>query len=113
MNKIKILFVICILGFLFSCKKEAVITDYVQKEAVLTWTGEYAVDGCGFFITIDGHKYKPENESIIDNSFKTNDPYIMVIVDCQVLNKQIETGCGDLPYTTKTDGIKISSITKK
>ena len=64
MLKIRILILICALGFSLSCKKSN-DSNNLKSDAVLTWTGDYAVDGCGFFITINNHEYKPENESVI------------------------------------------------
>ena len=108
MKKIIILFIICALGTLCSCSKDS---DNIQGEGLLTWSGDYEVDGCGFLITINGHEYKPENESIIDNSYKTSS--IHVIVEYQLLNRKIEYSCGDLPTSTLKDGIKIITIRKK
>ena len=111
MKNLKVLVLIVLVGFLFSCNKNSSNEEYGKKEAILIWTGDYAVDGCGFFLQINNHKYKPENESIIDNSFKTGST--LVIAEYQILNKQISSACGDLPYATLTDGIRIISITKK
>ena len=102
---------IVFIGFLLSCNKNSTNESYGKAEAILTWTGDYAVDGCGFFIIINHHKYKPEDESIINNSYKTDST--IVIVEYQILNKKINSYCGDLPYATITDGIKIISLTKK
>jgi len=92
-----------------SCDKD---NDIIKDNGVLSWTGDYAVDGCGFFITISDHKYKPENESIIDDSYK-KDYDINVLIEYQILNRQIESWCGDSPNATLTDGIKIISIEKE
>jgi len=110
MLKIRILILVCALGFFLSCKKSNDSSN-LKSDAVLTWTGDYAVDGCGFFITINEHKYKPENESIIDSNFKSGSSN--VIVEYQLSNRKIETACGDLPTSTMIDGIKIISIKKK
>ena len=91
-----------------SCKKDS---DYLKSEGLLTWAGEYEVDGCGFFLTISDHEYKPENESFIDESFKSGTN--RVIVEYQLLDKQIESACGDLPTAKLTDGIILISIKKK
>ncbi|MCK9207292.1 MAG: hypothetical protein M0P66_09300 [Salinivirgaceae bacterium] len=91
-----------------SCKKDS---ENLKSEGLLTWTGEYEVDGCGFFITINEHKYKPENESMIDKSYKSGT--ISVIVEYQLLDKQIQSACGDLPTPTLTDAIELISIKKK
>lgn len=110
MKRIKILLLICTIGFVLSCKNDD-DSDILKSEAVLTWTGDYAVDGCGFFVMINDHNYKPENESIIDSNFESGSNN--VIIEYQLLNRKIETACGDLPAPTLTDGIKIISIRKK
>jgi hypothetical protein len=97
---------------LFSCNDSNNDNSNLTSTATVQWTGDYAVDGCGFFVIIDGHKYKPENESIIDSSFSASFEST-VIVEYELLNKKIGSSCGDLPYPTLTDGIKIISIKKK
>lgn len=92
------------LSFLTSCKKE----EYKTSNAIISWTGEYGLDGCGFFITIDHKKYKPQDESKIDDKFKTVDQPI--VIEYEIINKIIESWCGDLPESTKTDGVRIISI---
>ena len=58
------------------------------------------------------HKYKPENELIIDDSYKKSYD-INVLIEYVILNRQIASSCGDLLYATLTDGIKIISIEKE
>lgn len=106
----RILLLICTLGFALSCKKSD-DSNNLRSDAVLTWTGDYAVDGCGFFITVNDQGYKPENESIIDQNYKSGSTNVIVVY--QLTNRKIESACGDLPTSTLTDGIKIISITKK
>jgi len=110
MKKIYFVSLIFITCMVLSCDKDN--SDILKDNGVLSWTGDYAVDGCGFFITIDNNKYKPENESIIDDSYKTVDD-INVLVEYEILNKKVESYCGDIPNATLTDGIKIIWIQKK
>lgn len=93
---------------LLSCEREDNV-EIIKAPGILSWTGEYEVDGCGFFLTISGQEYKPENESIIKESFK-NGADANVMVEYQLLNRQIESWCGDMPAAILTDGIKIISI---
>ena len=60
-----------ILFLILGCedKKEDKI---LEANALLHWTGDYSVDGCGFFIVISDNEYKPEDEGAIDDSFKVN-----------------------------------------
>ncbi len=92
--------------FFSSCERED--NEILTGPGKLNWTGEYAVDGCGFFITIGDHEYKPSNESIIGESFKRND--VNVMLEYQILDRQIEKWCGDSESATIRDGIKIISI---
>ena len=84
----------------------------VDSAALLTWTGEYDVDGCGFFITIDGEEYKPEYEDSIDDSFKeVYSPYgTEVVIEYQILDKEIESYCESMPITQTLPVIRIISI---
>ena len=60
-----------ILFLILGCedKKEDKI---LEANALLHWTGDYSVDGCGFFIVTSDNEYKPEDEGAIDDSFKVN-----------------------------------------
>ena len=80
----------------------------VTKVAVLFWSGEYAVDGCGFSVEFDHRKYKPENEDIIPDDFKNNSETI-VKIRFIYLNNEIEYYCG-FSETFKAEGIKIIKI---
>ncbi|MCJ8163350.1 hypothetical protein MKJ04_00745 [Pontibacter sp. E15-1] len=39
-------------------------------EATLHWTGDYALDGCGYILTIGDTDYKPKNEEDIPDTYK-------------------------------------------
>ncbi len=99
------LFITLLMFNFTSCNKDK------TSNATISWHGEYEVDGCGFFITLDNHEYKPENESIIGDEFKNGSQ--SVIIEYKITNKIVESACGDLPESTKTDGIKIISIEKE
>lgn len=43
-----------------------------RADATLTWSGDYAVDGCGFTLQIGEEYHKPVNESDIAASYKEN-----------------------------------------
>jgi len=92
-------------AFLFSCNTDD--NNMLEANAVLQWQGSYAVDGCGYFIEINNHMYKPDDESSIDAKFQENDS-THVYVEYVLLNKQIEYYCGMAPEVC--DGIKIFSI---
>lgn len=109
MSNSKILFLISISAIFWSCTKNN-DSKYLKSEGVLLWTGDYAVDGCGFFITIDDHKYKPENESFIDETYKSERCNVVVVY--QLSDHTIESACGDSPTLLSTDGIKIISISR-
>ena len=98
---------------LISCRKENIQSpdDSIQtEEGIIQWEGAYEVDGCGYFIIIDGIKYKPANESDINDEFKSgNRMNVRVQFERQ---GQITYQCGDLPYAIKAEGIKIITIEK-
>lgn len=94
----------------WSCNKD---NDKIIKDnGLLRWTGEYDGLGCGFFITISDSTYKPENESIIDDSYKTADS-INVFVEYELLNRDVQYFCFDLPFPESMEGIKIYKIKKE
>ncbi|MFD2245304.1 hypothetical protein [Pontibacter ruber] len=76
----------------FSCDKEDDL-EVQEATATLYWTGDYAVDGCGFVIYIDEKKYKPKNEGDIDAAFKKEEP-MTVEVKYVLPGKQAEYVCG-------------------
>lgn len=88
--------------------------DIVETTATLTWTGDYAVDGCGYSVRIGEQRYKPENEEDIDKSFKT---YEAIYEDIPVRIKYSLRGtkdfqCGMLPVANAVEFIRILSIEK-
>jgi len=94
---------------------EGTITDkddadknILTNEATIEWSGAYEVDGCGFFVIINQKEYKPVNETIIDDSYKSGQ--VDVTIKYELLNEKIEKSCGDLPYMLSFDGIRIISI---
>ena len=110
MKSISVIVVVLIIGLFASCNKDQSDSTKFNK-GILRWTGEYATCGCGFFISINEHDYKPENENNIDDRFKTYEK-TQVIIEYEELNKQIEYWCGDSPYAFYVEGIKIISIIK-
>ena len=102
---LKDIFLLLPLFIFISCDEgEKVYT----KEATLKWTGDYAVDGCGFFLEIGKKEYKPENEDFIVAEFKVYEP-VSVIVKFSYLEKKISYGCG-LSGSIQIDGVKIITI---
>jgi len=85
--------------------------DIHKEIGILDWEGAYEVDGCGFFLYINNHQYKPENESIINNEFKNGEN--IVLVEYILLGYQIQSSCGDSPNSINTDGVKLISIKKQ
>lgn len=61
---------------LSSCCKddEDTFTTAETVDATLVWTGDYAVDGCGFMLQIGDIYHKPTNENDISSSYKENSP---------------------------------------
>lgn len=95
-------------AFITSCKKGDGLT--FKQEAELVWTGDYAVDGCGFFLRMGETEYKPENESFIDGKYKVDTLTFDVIVEYKKLNDMIETQCGLNPDPVIRNGITILSL---
>ena len=81
----------------------------VEPNAQLVWTGNYDVDGCGFFVKIDSIQYKPENEGIIPPEYRTIEPLSITVQYIDLLY-DIEYSCGDLPEVQKSRAIKLTSM---
>ena len=89
--KLKLLAIACGLLCLSACSKED--TDIQNLELTLRWTGNSAVDGCGYILYAPAgqRSYKPVNESAIPNSYKTGER-IDVLVKVINYNKTV-TAC--------------------
>lgn len=79
----------------------------LSADAVIRWTGDYAVDGCGFFIDIGEKENKAEDESVIPDSLK-NDSGTTVTIKYELLDESIEFYCGWEQHTI--DWIRLLSI---
>lgn len=55
-----------------SCDKDDEL-EVREATATLHW-GDYAVDGCGFTIALNGKEYKPDNEQDISSTYMKNEP---------------------------------------
>lgn len=91
----------------FSCDKEEDL-EVVETTATLRWTGDIAVDGCGFSVQIGEKSYKPENEGDIAESFKVYDP---ITVEVKLVHLgQRDLACGMLPGTLKKTSFAFSPL---
>ena len=83
-----------------------------HNNAVLKWTGDYAVDGCGFIIEMDQVEYKAENENIISEDFKS-DVIVNVSLTYEILHEETKITCFDSKNPEYRENIRIISIQKK
>ena len=105
-NKIRIILVV----FLFTtvaCQEPS--NTIYEENATLIWTGEYEVDGCGFFVEIDSVQYKPQSESVVSPHFKERSR-VNVTIQYLDLQYEIEYYCGDLPEAQKVGAIRVISL---
>ncbi len=108
MKNFIVFFLLSTLFVLISCQEPSdVIYD---DNAAILWTGEYDVDGCGFFVELDSVKYKPESESVISPYFKkaTRTNVIVQYID---LHYDKEYYCADSQKPKTIGVVKIISIT--
>lgn len=92
--------------FLFGCGNKT-----EQGEATLEWHGEYAVDGCGYFIKLaDSVMLKPIDESVIPDTFKSKFS-TTVNIEYKLPEDKINYACGLMAYNQ--DAIELISITNK
>ena len=80
-----------------------------EPNAKLVWTGEYDVDGCGFFVEIDSIQYKPENEAILPPQYRTDEPLDVTVQYIDLLY-DIEYTCGDSPEKQRARAITLTSL---
>lgn len=78
-------------------------------EATLVWQGEIAVDGCAFFVEIEGKRYKPANEEIIPDAFKAEAETAVLIKYKE--HDPVAYPCGLQANTF--DAVELVSISKK
>ncbi|GGG02540.1 hypothetical protein [Pontibacter amylolyticus] len=90
----------------FSCDKNDDL-EVMEATATLLWTGDYAVDGCGFSVYLNDQHYKTDNEQEIDNKFKTQDAHT-VLIKYTLPAKPKEYSCGW--GTLKKSEIRLLSI---
>jgi len=104
-NHLSVLLLIVLAILTLSCEdKNEVI---VEPNATLIWTGDYDVDGCGFFIEIDSVEYKAENEEIISPDFKVDHP-LSVSIQYLDLLYDLDYYCGDSSEPNKAKAIKLT-----
>lgn len=80
-----------------------------QTQAIITFTGDYAVDGCGYWISIDEIQYKPTNEEVIPESFKTSSPDTIQLTYIEETSQK-DFQCGLDPTTREVEKLKIVEI---
>ena len=91
---------------------EPVKNDTLNSIALLNWTGNYEVDGCGFIIELNEQEYKAANEDMIDEIFKSFYDPVQVRLEYINLKKKQGYFCGDLPFAIEYYMIEILSIEK-
>lgn len=94
-----------------SCQNGADDTQE-SADAVLVWSGEYMVDGCGFEVEIDGRRYKPENENEIDDALKVEGE-TPVVISFERLGRQLDIRCGLSTQSRLMDAIRVVSVKKR
>ncbi|WP_276497049.1 hypothetical protein [Pontibacter litorisediminis] len=76
------------------CKDNDSFTKAETVDATLVWTGDYAVDGCGFMLQIGDTYHKPTNEGDISISFKEHSPTEVeaTLLDYRKLGRYCQAG---------------------
>ena len=107
MRFVKIVLFLISISFFYACEEK---NDVIfVPDANLVWTGDYDVDGCGFFVETNGNVYKPENEGIIPPEYRVGDS-LSISVQFIDLLYDIEYFCGDLPNANKAGAITLTSV---
>ncbi len=85
-----------------SCDKNKV--DIIKDEAIILYEGDPAVDGCGFFLSMDNNQYKP-----IELKPEFSEDSLTVYVEYQLLVTKWTCNWQAIEYNE----IKIIKIKKK
>ncbi|MEJ8800695.1 hypothetical protein [Pontibacter sp. H249] len=112
MRKLNALCLLLISLFVFSsCEKEDESYTTETVDAVLKWSGNYAVDGCGFFLVVGEQQYKFVNETTIPETYKESG-WDGTAVEVKMINynKKIMAGC---QVPVEVNSAKILEIRKK
>ncbi len=114
MKKIIFLTLTSISIFSFSCDDTLLCPNMEEyhSNAILRWTGDYAIDGCGYIIIMDQVEYKPLNEDVIDPELKL-DYDVKVKITYEIPHDEKEIACGMTKEPIYREGIQIISIKKK
>ncbi|QCR21786.1 hypothetical protein [Pontibacter sp. SGAir0037] len=83
-----------------------------KAEAIIYWSGEYMVDGCGFEVEMNGKKYKPENEDAIPEVFKKQEQS-KVELTYALLDETIDRRCGLATVSREMPAIRIVYVEAK
>lgn len=109
MNLTRIISLCIAFCFFTSCNFDRdQLQQTVVAEGFLIWTGEYSNNGCGFLVEIGSLKYKPEDESVIDDKYKT-DGIVAVELEFLGLNRIFELNCGE---PNEIEVIEVISMTE-
>ena len=90
------IFILCLttltsLLLLVSCEEEEIESITVETiDATLAWSGDYALDGCGYILQVGEAEYKPSNEKDISSSYKTSPP---TRVEAKIINNKTVKAC--------------------
>lgn len=81
----------------------------MKAEATLRWTGDYAADGCGFFIVINNEEFKPVNEAFLDDHFKQETDQKIYLEYVELLNER-EIQCGMNPEPIEVQLVEVITV---
>ena len=90
--------------------EEDIADKVITAQVTLNYTGSLAVDGCEFFVNYKGETYKPLNEDIIEEKFKSGSRDIKM--KFVVEEVPIDYQCGLNPTPTTYKAMTIISISE-
>lgn len=82
----KPILIICLLFLCFACNKNNE-SNYLTNNGLIYFTGELALDGCGWLITIDSVVYAPDE---LDSAYQIDS--LPVIIKYEMLNTSFICG---------------------
>jgi hypothetical protein len=96
---------------IWTCDDQTTESEIKTEEALVSWKGDFAADGCGYWIHIDLTRYKVDNETIIGDEFKS-DSLMKAVVKYEYIGIRNQYPCGMSPSTERIQFIHLHSIEK-
>lgn len=109
----KLIVPILVSGIITACANDIDLPENPSDEVItasveLQYTGSIAVDGCEFFVKYNDKVYKPLNEEVISDDFRSGNRVVEMQFELQ--EQTIDYQCGLNPKPTTYPALRIISM---